>query len=316
MTIIPRSIGVPFQFFRRNCSFRVKLNVKKTVLFKVGCQNDIFCFLNFILPWHADKIRSMFKEQLFRDQTVLVTGGGSGIGFAIAEKYLSYGAEVYIASRKKERLEAALTKLSPQGPCRAFPLDIREPEAIEELAALIKKESGKLDILVNNAGGQFPAPAQEISPNGWRAVINTNLNGTWFMTQSMAKHFFLPQAVGAIVNIVVNNLRGFPGMAHSGAARAGVENLSKSLAIEWVRKNIRVNCVAPGVIKSTGLENYPPELVEQVSKSIPMRRLGTVEEVADLVLYLSSPATTYITGETVYIDGGARLWGEMWQIED
>ncbi len=254
----------------------------------------------------------MFKSDIFSGQRVLVTGGGSGIGLAIARQFLEYGAEVIIASRKQERLDQALEKLKPLGSCHAFALDIREPEMVEALAKFIEEQCGGLDILINNAGGQFPAPAQDISPNGWRAVINTNLNGTWFVTQAMAKHFFFPQQSGAITNIVVNNLRGFPGMAHSGAARAGVENLTKSLAIEWVRKNIRINCVAPGIIKSTGLENYPPELVEQVSKTIPMRRLGSVDEVAYLVLFLSSPMATYITGENIYIDGGSRLWGDMW----
>ncbi len=256
----------------------------------------------------------MFQKDLFKDQTILVTGGGSGIGFEIAKQFLQYGAEVYIASRKDERLKNAQKKLSEFGDCKAFQLDIRENEKIEQLAKMIQSQSGKLDILINNAGGQFPSPAKDLSLNGWNAVVNTNLNGTWFVTQSMANHFFLKQKSGTIVNIVLNNFRGTPGMAHSGAARAGVENLSKSLAIEWVKENIRINCVAPGIIKSSGLENYPPELVAQVSKSIPMKRLGTTEEVANLVLYLSSPMANYITGETIYIDGGSRLWGDIWEI--
>ena len=256
----------------------------------------------------------MFKKDLFNGQTILVTGGGSGIGFEIAKQFLEYGAEVYIASRKEERLEKAQEALSEFGNCKSFQLDIRNNEQIEELAKLIESQSGKLDVLINNAGGQFPSPAKDFSPNGWNAVINTNLNGTWFMTQTMARYFFLKQESGAIVNIVINNFRGSPGMAHSGAARAGVENLSKSLAIEWVKENIRINCVAPGIIKSSGLENYPPELVAQVSKNIPMKRLGTTEEVANLVLYLSSLMAKYITGETIYIDGGNRLWGDVWEI--
>jgi len=256
----------------------------------------------------------MFQKKLFKGQTILVTGGGSGIGFEIAKQFLHYGAEVYIASRKEERLENAQKALSEFGDCKSFKLDIRDNEKIEELAKLIEAQSGKLDILINNAGGQFTSPAKDFSAKGWNAVINTNLNGTWFMTQAMDKHFFLKQQSGAIVNIVINNFRGFPGMAHSGAARAGVENLSKSLAIEWVKGNIRINCVAPGIIKTTGLENYPPEFVAKVSKNIPMKRLGTTEEVANLVLYLSSPMANYITGETIYIDGGNRLWGDNWEI--
>jgi citronellol/citronellal dehydrogenase len=256
----------------------------------------------------------MFQKDLFKGKTILVTGGGSGIGFEIAKQFLQYAAEVYIVSRKEERLKKAQNELSEFGTCKSFQLDIRETEKIEELAKMIRSESGKLDILINNAGGQFPSPAKDLSKNGWNAVINTNLNGTWFVTQAMANHFFIKQKYGSIVNIVLNNFRGIPGMAHSGAARAGVENLSKTLAIEWVKENIRINCVAPGIIKSSGLENYPPELVAQVSKNIPMKRLGTTEEVANLVLYLSSPMANYITGETIYIDGGSRLWGDIWEI--
>ncbi len=255
----------------------------------------------------------MFKENLFEGKTVLVTGGGSGIGFEIAKQFLGYGAEVYIASRKKDRLEEAVTKLKPFGEVKAFALDIRETANIGHLADMIESQSGKLDILINNAGGQFPSPAEAISENGWKSVINTNLNGTWFVTQEMAKRFFFKQNAGNIVNIVLNNFKGFPGMAHSAAARAGVMNMSMSLAIEWVNRGVTINCVAPGIIQSSGLENYPPKLVESMSAKIPMKRLGTVAEVAELTLFLAS--SNYITGETVYIDGGNRLWGDLWQLE-
>jgi citronellol/citronellal dehydrogenase len=127
----------------------------------------------------------------------------------------------------------------------------------------------------------------------------------------MANTFFLPQESGSIVNIIVDHYRGFPGMSHTGAARAGVDNLTKSLAVEWANRNVRINSVAPGIIKSSGLENYPPEMVAQVSGTIPVKRLGKVEEVAEAVLFLS--LADYVTGETLYIDGGSRLWGDMWQ---
>jgi citronellol/citronellal dehydrogenase len=256
----------------------------------------------------------MYQSDLFLGKTVLVTGGGSGIGFEIAKQFLQLGAEVYIASRKKERLEDAMPQLHPYGKVKAFPLDIREPEQINHLADMIAAQSGKLDILINNAGGQFPGPAADFTPKGWNAVINTNLNGTWYVTQTMAKRFFFPRTQGAIINIVLNNYRGMPGMAHSAAARAGVSNLTQSLAVEWASQGVRLNCIAPGIIQSSGLENYPADLVAGVAKTIPMKRLGTVEEVAYLALFLASPMGAYMTGDTIYVDGGARLWGDIWEI--
>ena len=256
----------------------------------------------------------MFQSGLFAGQVALVTGGGSGIGYEIARQLLSLGAEVWIASRKQERLDIAHAELSALGVCHAAVLDIRLPEAAEALADRIATVSGRLDILVNNAGGQFPLPAESITPKGWNAVINTNLNGTWYVTQAMANKFFLVQESGNIVNIVLNNFRGTPGMAHSAAARAGVMNLAKTLAVEWIGRNIRINSVAPGVIFSSGLDNYPPELVAMISEKLPMKRFGTVEEVANAVTFLASPMASYITGETLYVDGGSRLWGDIWEI--
>lgn len=256
----------------------------------------------------------MFQSDLFQGKTVLVTGGGSGIGYAIARQFLQHGAEVFIGSRKADRIEKAVQELSAFGRVQGFALDIREPDQVEKIAELIAEKAGKLDILVNNAGGQFPSPAADISPKGWQAVVNTNLNGTWFVTQAMAKHFFFPQNQGVVLSIVVNNYRGFPGMAHTGAARAGVMNLTKSLAVEWASRGVRLNCIAPGIIQSSGLENYPHELVADVARTIPMKRLGTMDEVAALTLFLASPAAAYMTGDTIYMDGGARLWGDIWEI--
>jgi citronellol/citronellal dehydrogenase len=257
----------------------------------------------------------MFQSNLFSGKTVLVTGGGSGIGFEIAKQFLQLGAEVYIGSRKQERIEQAVMELHQYGNCKGFRLDIREPESVKHLADMIENQSKKLDILINNAGGQFPSPAEAISPKGFSAVVNNNLNGTWNVIHEMANRFFLQQQSGHIVNIVVNNYRGIAGMSHTGAARAGVQNLSMSVAVEWANRGITVNCVAPGIIQSSGLDNYPPELLHGVSKNIPMKRLGSVEEVAWLTLFLASPMATYITGETVYVDGGSRLWGDIWQVE-
>ncbi|MCO5229860.1 MAG: SDR family oxidoreductase [Chitinophagales bacterium] len=255
----------------------------------------------------------MFSNDTFKGQIVLVTGGGSGIGYTIAEKFLQLGATVWIASRKKERIDKALAELSSLGEVHGTILDIREPEQAEAIAAQIKEKHGRLDILINNAGGQFPSAAENISYNGFKAVVTNNLIGTFYMTKVMAQTFFIPQKQGTIVNIIANIYKGFPGMAHTGAARAGVDNLTKSLAIEWTRYNIRVNAIAPGIIASSGMEQYPDEFKKNMSASIPNRRLGTTEEVAWPTLFLASPMASYINGETLYVDAGNRLWGDMWQ---
>lgn len=256
----------------------------------------------------------MFQSDLFKDKVALVTGGGSGIGYTIAEMLLQYGARVYIASRKEERLQEAIKMLDAGDRCDYFVCDIRNTENIERMAESIKEKDERLDILINNAGGQFPALAEDISDKGWNAVINNNLNGAWYMTQRMAKTFFIPQQEGVIINMIANIYRGFPGMAHTGAARAGVDNLTKTLAVEWSKYAIRVNAIAPGIIKSSGLANYPEQMLQGLADTIPAKRLGSTEEVAWLTLFLAGPMAAYITGETIYIDGGQRLWGNQFQL--
>lgn len=259
----------------------------------------------------------MYVPTLFQDKVILVTGGRSGIGYGIAKSFLSHGAKVYIASRKKDALEKAAKELSAFGKCYGIVCDIRSTGDIDALAAQIKQQSGRLDILINNAGGQFPAPAHVMAEKGWAAVINNNLNGTFYMCQKMANTFFIPQNKGNIVNITANVIRGFPGMAHTGAARAGVENLTKSLGQEWATYNIRINAVAPGTIDTTGLDNYPPFMQDFFRKSEAknlMKRFGKAEDVANAVLFLSSPLAAYISGVTLAVDGLEHLAGDRMEM--
>jgi citronellol/citronellal dehydrogenase len=258
--------------------------------------------------------RNPFRKDLFAGQVALVTGGGSGIGLATARELLELGAKVAICGRKPERLEEAKKELAQHGSVLAAGCDIREPDQVEKLVAAVMQQFGKIDILVNNAGGQFPSPAASISPRGWEAVVRNNLNGTFYMTREVATRAMLPAKSGVIINVIANIFRGFPGMAHTGAARAGVENMTRSLAVEWSQYDVRVNAVAPGIIKSTGTEQYPPELVAASVQRTPQQRAGTVEEVAHSILYLASPAALFVTGATLYIDGGAALWGDTFPL--
>jgi citronellol/citronellal dehydrogenase len=257
----------------------------------------------------------MFAPGLFRDEVALVTGGGTGIGRATAAMLVRLGARVAIASRKLDHLTPAAAELGAiAGADRVHhqTCDIREPAEVAALVGATLERFGRIDHLVNNAGGQFPSPAETITPKGWDAVIRNNLNGTFYMTREVAVRAMIPQRRGRIVNVIAQIYRGFPGMAHTGAARAGVENLTMSLAVEWAQHGIHVNALAPGVIKSSGTTRYPPELLELGRKATPLKRLGTEDEVAHAIVFLLGAG--FITGTTLYIDGGARLWGDMWQI--
>ncbi|MEL6191584.1 MAG: SDR family oxidoreductase [Bacteroidota bacterium] len=252
----------------------------------------------------------LLRENSFKDKVVLVTGGRSGIGYQIAKDFLQLGAKVMICSRKEEKLAKAAEELSAFGELAYHACDIRQTEQIQELAGKVKERFGKLDILINNAGGQFPALSEYINDKGWSAVINNNLNGTFFMTREMANAFFIPQKGGIIVNIIADILRGFPGMAHTGAARAGVENLTKTLSMEWSQFNIRINAIAPGIIDSSGLDTYPAPIqamFDDAKKAIPLSRFGTVEDVSNSALFLASDMASYITGISLYVDGAQHL---------
>ncbi|KAM4626668.1 peroxisomal trans-2-enoyl-CoA reductase [Discoglossus pictus] len=270
-------------------------------------------------------VSSVFIPGLFQNRVAIVTGGGTGIGKAIAAELLALGCSVVIASRKLDRLKETaaelIAKISPSNPSLLTPLqcNIRKEEEVESLVKSTLDLYGRIDFLVNNGGGQFPSPSEAITSKGWNAVIDTNLTGTFHCCKAVY-NAWMKEHGGAIVNIVADMFKGFPGMAHTGAARAAVDNLTKSLAIEWAHNGVRINSVAPGTIFSqTAVENYKamgPHLFKSYVPKIPAKRLGLPEEISPMVCFLLSPAASFITGETVKVDAGQTLYHSHWDVPD
>ena len=191
-------------------------------------------------------------------------------------------------------------------------MTIRDPDQVDALVGETYERFGRLDVLVNNGGGQFPQPAIDFSVKGWLAVIDTNLNGTWYMMQSAARQWRDRDTPGNIVNIVANVWRGMPQVAHTCAARAGVIYLSKTLSTEWAPHRIRVNCISPGSIATEGLNVYPEGAADNFRRSNPMQDIGDVYDIAQAVVYLAADTGKFITGEVLVIDGGNAQWGDVW----
>ena len=256
---------------------------------------------------------TLFAADALKDQVVVVSGGAGGIGRAIVWLFGRLGAHVVVVGRDRTRLDALVAELAARHlKASAVVADIREPDAVSALFDAVWAAQGRIDALINSAGGQFPQAAIDFSVKGWNAVINTNLNGTWYMMQAAAQHWRDHKHPGSIVNIVVVTTHGLYGIAHTIAARSGVIGLSRAVAVEWAPLNIRVNCVAPGAIETEGWNVYTPQARAAYPRSNPMMRVGSAWDIAEASVFLAGPSAKFVTGETLTVDGGGQLWGETW----
>ena len=253
---------------------------------------------------------SVFRPDLFAGQTVLITGGGTGIGRCTAHELASLGATVVIAGRREEVLEATAEEVRTDGgKCEIEAMDVRDDSSVERGVAAAVERVGPIHGLFNNAGGQFAAPAEKISTSAWQKVVDLNLNGTFRVTRAVFEAS-MRQHGGAVVNMLADIQAGYVAMAHSSAARAGIENLTRTLALEWSQYDIRLNSVAPGTILSSGMATYPEPIQEVAAKgarTVPAARLGTESEVSAAVTFLLSPAAAIITAQTHAVDGGSAF---------
>lgn len=246
-------------------------------------------------------------------KTVIITGGGSGIGKAMAMKFAAEGANVVITGRNPERLKQAKTEMkSLNGQVLDFQMDVRDPEHVQAMILATKNQFGKIDALVNNAAGNFVCPAEELSINGWKSVIDIVLNGTWYCSQAVGKEWIANNQTGSILNIVATYAWGAgPGTIHSASAKAGVLSMTRTLAVEWGSKyGIRVNCIAPGPIENTeGVARLieTRNVYQEAINSVPLKRFGKAEEIANLANFLLSPEAEYMNGECITMDGGRWL---------
>ena len=252
----------------------------------------------------------MFEKNSLKGKVAIVTGGGTGIGKQIAVNLAEHGAKIVIAGRKEENLKSASQQLKKiTSNVLAVRTDIRNEQEVENLFGQAAEKFGGVDILINNAGGQFISPVEKISTNGFDAVVKTNLYGTWFCCKNAVKH--MKKKGGKIVNIVhIYAIRAAPGLAHSGAARAGVVNLTKSLALELAEHKINVNAIAPGITLTEGFREEMinnKEMMKKLLDTIPLHRFAEPNEIADCVLFLVSKASDFITGQIIAVDGGQVL---------
>jgi citronellol/citronellal dehydrogenase len=262
---------------------------------------------------------SIFRPDLFAGHVAIVTGGGSGIGRCTAHELTSLGAHVVLVGRKEEKLQRVQGEIAEDGGSADYlTCDIRDEDRVAEVIGEVLERHGKLDYLVNNAGGQFPAPLVATTKKGWDAVVATNLTGGFLMARE-AYEQYMGEHGGSIVNIIADMWRGMPGMGHSGAARAGMLNFTKTASVEWAAAGVRVNAVAPGWIASSGMNTYPDyvrDMLMGLVDSVPLKRFGTEAEVSAAIVYLLSPAAGFITGDCIRVDGAAPFYPSNFPIPD
>lgn len=253
-----------------------------------------------------------FAPDLLRGQVVLLLGAAGGIGRATAWLLARLGAHVVLAGRTEEKLVALAALLRGKGlSAEPHVVDVRDRASVDALYAHVFATHARLDLVIHSAGGQFPQPAIDFSLKGWRAVINTNLEGSFNVMQEAARRWRDAKTGGSIVNIVVSP-RGLHHVAHTVAARAGVVAFSEAVAVEWAPYGIRVNCVAPGTIRTAGWAAYEPHVARRYPNANPLRRVGTSWDIAEACLYVGGPAGSFVTGTTLEVSGGGHLWGEVW----
>lgn len=259
--------------------------------------------------------RSVFQPTLFAGQSIVITGGGSGIGRCAAHELTSLGARVALIGRTAEKLENVKAELGT-GKASTHVCDIRDEALVKATVADILAVHGRIDGLVNNAGGQFPAPLSAISMNGWEAVVRNNLTGGFLMARECFNQAMQAQG-GAIVNIIADMWNGMPGMGHSGAARAGMLNFTETAACEWASSGVRVNAVAPGYIATSGFDTYAPEFtdkLQEIMRKVPLQRFGNEAEISAAIVFLLSEAAAYITGSCIRVDGGTPNARPAWPL--